>query len=370
MTASLRSIALLFLRLGTISFGGPAAHLGMMHEEVVRRRGWLSDPEFTDLLAITNLIPGPNSTEMAIHVGRKMAGWRGVIVAGVCFILPAALIVSVLAVIYVRYGRTPDARAMLAGIGPIIIAIVVDAGVRVSRSIVRDKTAAVMLLLAFGLSLLGLNELAVLFGAGLMMILVRAGSTMPLWLPLTIAAVTPATGTAAVSLGTLGLFFLKVGSVLFGSGYVLIAFLRADLVDRWHWLSDQQLLDAVAVGQMTPGPVFTTATFIGYVLAGWPGAAVATIAIFLPAFVFVAVTQPLLTRMRHSQWLAAFLDGVVAASLGLMGAVTVRLGIVALTDLVWIGWCLAAVLALFRWNVNSMWLVLAGAVAGLTRAAR
>jgi len=368
MSASLRSIALLFLRLGTISFGGPAAHLAMMQDEVVRRREWLSNTEFAELLAVTNLIPGPNSTEMAIHVGRRMAGWPGLIVAGLCFIAPAATIVTALAWMYVSFGRTPDARAMLAGINPVVLAIIVHAGIRVFRSVVRGVTASAILLLAFAMSLLGLNELAILFGCGFAMIAVRTEWTAAAFVPVGFSTSVAST-TAAVSLSGLAFFFLKVGSVLFGSGYVLIAFLHADLVERWHWLSDQQLLDAVAVGQMTPGPVFTTATFIGYVLSGWRGALVATTAIFLPAFVFVALTQPLIAWMRQSRQLAAFLDGVVAASLGLMAAVTVRLGAAALTDPWWIAWSLAALTVLVSWNVNSAWLVLAGAVAGLLRTA-
>ena len=339
-----------------------------MHAEVVNRRKWLSNAEFADLLALTNLIPGPNSTEMAIHVGLKKAGWRGLLVAGTCFIAPAAIIVSVLAHAYVRYGRTPDARAMFAGVAPVIIAVVVQAAVRLSHSVLRDRAGAILLLLVFALSLLGANELAILLFAGFAMLAFRVEGTMAAGLLLPVA--NAATATASVSLTGLALFFVKVGSVLFGSGYVLLAFLRADLVDRWHWLSDQQLLDAIAVGQMTPGPVLTTATFIGYVLAGWQGAVVATVAIFLPAFVFVALAQPLIPRMRGSRRLASFLDGVVVASLGLMAAVTVRLGVAALTDSVWLGEFVVALLVLVRWNVNSAWLVLAGAVAGLLRGVR
>jgi len=337
----------------------------MMHDEVVTRRKWLTNAEFADLLGITNLIPGPNSTEMAIHIGLKRAGWRGLLVAGICFIAPAGIIVSVLAQAYVRYGRTPDARAMFAGIAPVIIAIVVQAGVRLSQSVVHDRAGAVLLFLAFALSLFGVNELAVLLGAGLAMLAFRAEWTMAAGLLLPVGSA--GTVAAPASLTGLALFFLKVGSVLFGSGYVLLAFLRADLVDRWHWLSDQQLIDAIAVGQMTPGPVLTTATFIGYVVAGWQGAVVATVAIFLPAFVFVALAQPLIPRMRESRRLASFLDGVVVASLGLMAAVIVRLGVATLGDAVWLAGFIVALFVLMRWNVNSAWLVLAGAVAGLLR---
>ena len=340
----------------------------MMHDEVVSRRKWLTNAEFGDLLALTNLIPGPNSTEMAIHVGLRRAGWRGLLVAGICFITPGAIIVSLLAHAYVRYGLRPDARAMFAGIAPVIIAIVAQAAVRLSRSVVRDRAGAIVMLIAFALSLFGLNELAILLGAGFAMLVLRTDRTLAAWLLLPAAGA--ATTATPVSLIGLALFFLKVGSILFGSGYVLLAFLRADLVERWHWLSDRQLIDAIAVGQMTPGPVLTTATFIGYLLAGWRGAAVATVAIFLPAFVFVALAQPLILRLRGSRRLATFLDGVVAASLGLMAAVTVTLGIAALRDPVWIAESVVALFVLVQWNVNSAWLVLAGAAVGLLRGIR
>jgi chromate transporter len=362
-------IARVFLVLGATAFGGPAAHIALMHDQVVRRRRWLTAAEFTDLIAAVNLIPGPNSTELAIHVGRRRGGATGFFLAGLCFILPAAIIVSAIAVVYVRYGRTPDARALLAGVSPVIVAVILHATLQLGATALKSPPLWIAAAAAAGLSMLGVNELVVLFGAGLLfagaspwlraLTALAAGTTTAS----VSAAAVPAAGT--VSLAKLGLFFLKVGSILFGSGYVLIAFLRADLVDRWGWLTEQQLIDAIAVGQFTPGPVSTTATFIGYVLAGWPGAVVATAAMFFPSFFFVWITHPLIPRLRESRRLGAFLDGVVAASLGLMAAVAVTLARTALTTPVWIAVCVASLVALAVWRVNSIWLVLTGALLGL-----
>jgi chromate transporter len=347
-------LALLFLRLGTTAFGGPAAHIAMMEEEVVRRRGWLTREEFLDLLGATNLIPGPNSTELAIHVGYRRAGWPGLLVAGACFILPAALIVFVIAWLYVRYARLPEAEALLYGIKPVIIAIVADALWRLAKTAMRTPLLTAAAIAAATAAFLGVHELVVLFATGALLMLLR---------------VHPPRATAPVALLPLFLFFLKVGSVLFGSGYVLLAFLRADLVERWGWLSEAQLLDAVAVGQITPGPVFTTATFIGYVVAGAPGAVVATVGIFLPAFLFVAVTSPLIPRLRRSPVLSAFLDGLNAASVALMAVVTWQLGRAALVDLTTVALAVASAIVLWRFRLNSAWLVLGGAVVGLVAGA-
>lgn len=365
----LLEIARVFLLLGTTAFGGPAAHIAMMHDQVVRRRRWIGEQEFADLIAATHLIPGPNSTEMAIHVGRRVAGWRGLLLAGLCFVLPSAIIVSVFAVLYGRYGRTPDARALLAGVAPVIIAIILQASWNLARGSLKRPSLWAVALAATLLSLVGVNELVILGGGALVLVASR----------ITRRHVAAAVGVAAASMGVQGaaaavavpvtltglsLFFLKVGAILFGSGYVLIAFLRADLVDRWHWLTDQQLVDAIAVGQFTPGPLSTTATFIGYLLAGWPGAVLCTVAIFLPGFVLVALTQPLIPRLRASRMLSACLDGVVAASLGLMAAVAVNLARTSLTSLPYALVAVLALIVLLRWRVNSAWLVLAGAAIG------
>lgn len=375
--ASLRTVAAVFLRLGATSFGGPAAHIALMEEELVRRRGWLTHEEFLDLLGAVNLIPGPNSTEMAIHVGHRVAGWLGLLTAGVCFILPAALIVLALAWAYVTYGQLPSVTGILYGVKPVVIAVVIQALWKLGWTCVRSWLLAVLGLVATGLASVGVHELMVLFGAGVLVALVRWAETRPPQpgLPLLAALASPGFPLAAAAatptpfgLGALFLFFLKVGSVLFGSGYVLLAFLRADLVERYGWLTEQQLLDAVAVGQVTPGPVFTTATFIGYLLGGSAGAVVATVGIFLPAFVFVALSVPLLPRLRKSPVAGGFLDGVNVASLALMAVVTWQLGREAIKDVTTTLLAVASAVLLLRYRVNSAWLVLSGALAGLLRA--
>ena len=375
---SLGELARLFLKLGTIGFGGPAAHIALMEDEVVHRRGWLTREAFLDYVGATNLMPGPNSTELAIEIGRERAGWRGLVVAGVAFIVPAAAIVTAIAWGYVRFGQLPASLALLAGVKPVIIAIVAQALWRLARGAIKTTWLAVVAAAAAVAILAGVNELLVLLGAALLGVIVArrkdrmraagvvAGSGMGrdvAWpaiggtLGVTLAA-------PAVSVGTLFAVFLKIGSVLFGSGYVLLAFLRADLVERLGWLTEQQLLDAVAVGQVTPGPLFTTATFIGYVVAGAPGAVVATVGIFLPAFVFVAVSGSLIPRLRRSPTAGAALDAINAASLALMAVVTWQLGRSAIVDIPSALLALGAGAVLVTTRINSAWLVLAGGVAG------
>ncbi len=380
-------MARLFLRLGSTAFGGPAAHIAMMRGEVVLRHGWVTEPEFVDMLGAVNLIPGPSSTEMAILIGHRRAGWPGLLVAGACFILPSTLIVAAAAWAYVRYGALPQAASLLDGMKPAVVAIVAQALYGLGRSVLKTPAMAVAAAAATALSLLGVDVLALLLGCGALFAVWRAwalhradGTSGVRGLAALVPAVLGggvkpgaaarasagvATAAGAVALLPLFLVFLKAGAVLFGSGYVLLAFLRADLVQRFHWLTEAQLLDAIAVGQVTPGPVSTTATFIGYVLAGAPGAAVATAGIFLPAFVFVAFSGLLLPRLRRSRIAGAFLDGVNAASLGLMAAVTVELGRAALS-----GWFplligLVCAVCLFRFRLNAAWLILGGAAAGL-----
>jgi chromate transporter len=367
-----RAIAGLFLRLGTTAFGGPAAHIAMMEEEVVRRRRWLSREQFLDMLGATNLIPGPNSTEMAIHVGYAKAGMPGLVVAGACFIIPAAVMTLVIAWAYVHLGSLPQVSGLLYGVKPVITVIVLQALYRLARTAVKSIALGIVTVLSIVASLLGVHELVVLFaGGGAIMILARwrtpraaVPATIP-WAAGSIMAPVLAAGAATVPFSqmTLFLFFVKVGSVLFGSGYVLLAFLRADLVERWHWLTNAQLLDAIAVGQFTPGPVFCTATFIGYILGRSPGALLATVGIFLPAFVFVALSGLILPRVRRSRWAGAFLDGINAASLALMSTVSWELGRTALID--WRALVFATAAAVGLWlRVNSAWLVVGGGLAG------
>ena len=358
----LRGLAGLFLTLGIIGFGGPAAHIAMMRKEVVHRRGWLSDPEFLDLLGATNLIPGPNSTEMAMYVGSVRAGRPGLIVAGLSFIAPAALVVGALAALYVRYGSTPQANWLLYGIKPVIIAIVLQALWALGRSALRTPRLVAIAVAVFALYLAGLNELFLLAAAGVVGLFLVRAAVLPV---LSMLLLSVPAAPVGFSLLKMFLLFVKTGAVLYGSGYVLLAFLRGDFVARLGWLTDQQLLDAVAIGQFTPGPVLTTATFVGYLLAGLPGALLATLGIFLPGFIFVAVSHPVIPRLRRSRTAAAVLDGVNAASLGLMAGVTLQLGRTAVVD-VWTALLAAAAVAVVaRTTVNSAWLIGAGAAAGL-----
>lgn len=369
-------IARLFLRLGATAFGGPAAHIALMHAEVVERRKWLSDQQFLDLLGATNLIPGPNSTEMAIHLGYLRGGFPGLLVAGTCFILPAMLITAGLAWLYLRISQVPQMQWLLYGIRPVILAIILQALWGLGKKAMRGPLSAVVGLIVLGLYLLGANEIALLVGAGLVVMLGSNFRHLQSANPKTggpagMLLLLPAVSVAAqqvFSLPVLFFTFLKIGSVLYGSGYVLLAFLRADFVERLGWLTDQQLLDAITIGQVTPGPVFTTATFIGYLLGGPPGAVLATIGIFLPAFIFVLLSNPLIPRLRRSPWTAALLDGVNVASLGLMTGVTIQLVQPSLVDPLTILLALAALVILFHTKLNSTWLLLAGALVGVLRA--
>lgn len=377
-TGSVREVAALFLRLGLTAFGGPAAHIALFRDEVVTRRKWMTDEYFLDLLGATNLIPGPNSTEMAIHIGYVRAGWRGLIVAGVCFILPAAVIVLGLAVLYTQYGTTPAASWLLYGIKPVIIAVILQAIWGLLRTALKTWFLGAIGITVLILYVLGLNEIVLLFGGGLIAMLVsnisrlrtapiggNAGALILLGLPGTLLMQTIAAISVPVSLGGLFLTFLKIGSVLYGSGYVLLAFLRNDFVERFGWLTNQQLLDAVAIGQFTPGPVFTTATFIGYLIAGLPGAALSTVGIFLPSFIFVLISNPFIPRMRRSRWFGALLDGVNVAALGLMAAVTFELGRNAIVDGLTLVIAVSTAVLLIRFKINSTWLIIAGGVIGL-----
>jgi len=340
----------------------------MMREEFVERRKWLTDARFLDLIGAANLIPGPNSTEVAIHVGHARGGWRGLLVAGTCFILPAAFLVWALARVYVRYGSLPEARSVLHGVTPVIIAIVVRALWTLGHTAVKSAWLGALAGASLLAVVLGVDEIAVLLLAGLVGgIVARGRARAARGLGAFGAAIPLAGGTGAAgafAMAKLFLVFLKAGALLFGSGYVLLAFLRADLVTRLGWLTERQLLDAIAVGQVTPGPVFTTATFIGYVLGGTRGSVIATLGIFLPAFVYVAASAPLLPRLRRSKTAAGVLDGVNVASLALMLAVTWHLARAAIVD--WPTGALAvfSLVLLGLTRINSVWLVLAGGLVG------
>ena len=381
--ARLKELAVVFLKLGILGFGGPAAHIAMMEEEVVARRGWLTRERFLDLLGATNLIPGPNSTEMAIHLGYVRAGWSGLAVAGICFILPAVGLTAGLAWIYVHFGQLPQVAPWLLGIKPAVLAIIAVSVWRLGNKACKTWSLGAIGAAVLAASLMQLNEVAALLLGGLAGMLwlripqavrSRRGKILPVvagtWLAaktqalLAAAAGAGGAGVASASLWKLGLFFLKVGAVLYGSGYVLVAFLQGGLVDEYGWLTQRELLDAIAIGQFTPGPVLSTATFVGYMIAGAGGAAVATTAIFAPSFLFVALVNPWIPRLRKSPWTAAFLDAVNVSAVALMAAVTVKLGQATLTA--WPAWLIAVAATLIglRWKINLAWVVVGGGALG------
>ena len=363
----LGELALFFLRLGATAFGGPAAHVAIMEDELVRRRHWLSREKFLDLLGASNLIPGPSSSEVAIHIGYLCAGWRGLLIAGSCFILPAALMVTGLGWLYVRFGKLPAIANVLYGIKPVVIAVVLQALWSLGRTAVKTTFLGFVAVFSLLLSVFGLHPLLLLLLAGGIACVpsLRTSRVSLSALPLLTIGSGMLTTTASFSLLSLFLIFLKLGATVFGSGYVLLAFLRVDLVTHRGWLTDAQLVDAVAVGQVTPGPVFTTATFIGFILGGIRGAILSTVGIFLPAFLLVAVSGPLVPRIRKSKIAGAFLDGVNVASLALIAAVTWQLGRASLVDTATALLAVASLIALLRFRVNSAWLVLVGATIGL-----
>ena len=372
--ASLLELARLFLKIGVVAFGGPPAHIAMMEDEVVSRRGWLTREQFLDFLGATNLIPGPNSTEIAIHVGRVQAGWPGLLVAGASFILPSAVMVTALAWVYLRFGSLPQVAGVLYGVKPIVIALIVQAVFKLAKSAVKSTGVAVVGVLAVLATAFGADQLAVLAGGGLLTGLIYGlRSSKPT--SSTSALLAGGTGLTGIAVGSgvaipfgltaLFLVFLKIGAILFGGGYVLVALIRSNLVTHLGWISERQLLDAIAMGQVTPGPISTTATFIGYLLGGLPGAAVATVAMFLPAFFFVAISGPLVPRLRHSPLAGAVLDGVNVAALALIAVASWQLFRTAVVD--WTTLVLAGLtfILLIRYRVNSVWLVLGGALIGV-----
>ncbi|OGO77907.1 MAG: chromate transporter [Clostridiales bacterium GWB2_37_7] len=368
----LKEIATVFFKLGSTAFGGPAAHIAMMDDEIVKKRKWIEKDKFLDLLGATNIIPGPNSTELAIHLGYERGGWLGLIIAGACFIVPAMLIVLAFAMMYARYGTLPEVSNILYGIKPVIIAIVLQALIRLGQSAIKNKILGIIGIAVIVLSFIGVNEILLLALAGISMMLIRniksfrtsnPLSFAPILLPYAIL-IPQQTQIKGFSLTSVFLTFLKIGSVLYGSGYVLLAFLEADFVERLNILTSQQILDAVAVGQFTPGPVFTTATFIGYLIQGAPGAILATIGIFLPAFVLVGLLNPIVPRLRKSKLISSILDGVNVASWGLMAVVSWKLGVSAVVDIPTVLLALVSLIIVFKYKINSAWLVLSGGAVG------
>lgn len=369
----LKEISLVFLKLGITSFGGPVAHVAMMEDEIVKNRKWLSKEKFLDLYGATNLIPGPNSTELAIHLGYERGGWLGLILAGACFILPAMLIVLSFSIIYTKYGALPEVSNILYGVKPVIIAIVFQAFIRLGQSAIKSRTTSIIGVAVIVLSILGVNEILLLALAGLFMLISTDSSKLnkskfyslaPILMPF---AVLPSVQLQKTGMDTSKVFlsFVKIGSILYGSGYVLLAFLEAEFVEKFGVLTNQQILDAVAVGQFTPGPVFTTATFIGYILEGISGAIAATIGIFLPAFLLVGILNPFVSKLRSSKALSNILDGINVASWGLMAVVSLKLGVSAVTDVPTAILAIISLFIVFKYKINSAFMVLFGGIAGL-----
>ena len=397
LLSRLASLAVLFLKLGTLGFGGPAAHLALMEDEVVGRRQWLSRQEFLDLVGVTHLIPGPNSTEMAIHLGLMRAGLAGLVVAGLSFILPAATITAFFAWLYVECGHLPEVAPFLDGVQPVVLAIIFSAVLRLGKTAGKSwRRAGIGVSVALA-CVFGLGEIWSLLAGGMigMFILVRLpgarppaasggpgtsvsgallGAFLVPWIAVQALLPTVALAAAQVAerpggLRDLGLFFLKVGAVLYGGGYVLVVFLESELVHEWGWLTPKELLDAIAIGQFTPGPILSTATFIGYQLAGVPGAVVSTIGIFLPSFFFVLLIRPLMPRLRGGPWRSAFLDAINVSAVGLMAVALLKLGAAILVDpSSWVV-AVAAIVVLLRFKVSAAWVVVGGALLGGLRAA-
>jgi chromate transporter len=366
----LKELALLFFRLGVTAFGGPPAHIAMMHDEVVTRRNWMNEQQFLDLMGATNLIPGPNSTQMALHMGYSRAGWRGMLVSGSCFILPAAFLVLLLTWLYVEYGTTTYAETLFYGIKPVIIAIILQALYTLGRKAIKGVLTSIVALVVVAGYFYGLNEILLIFLGGIAVMILRnyksMGSSMFSFIAPLLGINLFTLQAKEAALSTLFLTFFKIGAVLYGSGYVLLAFLEADFVNSLGWITTQQLIDVVAIGQVTPGPLFTTATSVGYLVAGFNGAALATVAIFLPSFIFVPLVNRVVPKIRSSALAGAALDGVNAASLGLMAAVTIQLARVSLIDPITIIVAVIAVAGIFLLRINSTWLIAGGGVVGLT----
>ncbi|MCW3170618.1 chromate efflux transporter [Chryseobacterium sp. 09-1422] len=366
---SITEIILLFLKLGIIGFGGPAAHIAMMQNEVVAKRKWMSEQHFLDLLGATNLIPGPDSTEMAIHIGYDKGEWKGLLAAGLCFIFPAVLITGVFAFLYHQYGQLPQVQPFIYGIKPAIIAVIIGAVVPLAKKSIKSAFLALVGMAVLLGSLSGIIEIYLMFGAGFLAIAVFSFqnrnnvNTMQGFVPLLFFKVGQSEFLSETNV-KLFWIFLKIGSILYGSGYVLFAFLDTELVAK-GLITRQQLIDAIAVGQVTPGPVFSSVTFIGYQINGLSGAILSTIAIFLPSFVFVALLKPLMKRIRRYKSLSAFLDAVNVASVAIIVAICFTMGKETITEWRTIIIALASAFVVFNHQkINSAFIVLGGALLG------
>lgn len=347
----LKEISMVFLKLGFLAFGGPAAHISMMDEEIIEKRKWISREKFVDFIGASNLIPGPNSTELVIYLGSQRGGTLGLFLAGASFVIPAMIITLIFAYFYQNYGSVPQVSSILDGVKPAIIAIVIQALYRLGKSIIKSKFALIFAIMTLGLYLLGLGEIPLLLISGIIMLIIKNSSSLR-------------EKHFSLALPMIFLLFLKIGFVLYGSGYVLLAFLEAEFVEKLGLLTTTQIVDAIAIGQFKPGPVFATATFIGYLLNGVPGAILATIGIFLPAFVLVLILNPIMHRLRESKILSTMLDGVNIGSLVLMLVVSVKLGIASINNWITALIFIASYFAITKLKINSVWAILAGGLIG------
>tara|TARA_R110001592_G_scaffold93111_3_gene270652 strand:- start:3133 stop:4293 length:1161 start_codon:yes stop_codon:yes gene_type:complete len=363
MNKELKEVAKLFFKLGSIAFGGPAAHIAMMEDEVVKKRKWMTPQHFLDLVGATNLIPGPNSTEMTMHCGHERAGWKGLIVAGACFVFPAVAITMLFAWLYQQYGQLPSVEPFIYGIKPAVIAIIISAVYRLGKKALKNVEIGILGALTLAASLLGMNEIIALFACGALGLIIHlirnSKSTLNSISPIALVQIT-------ATLGSMKIFwtFFKVGALLYGGGYVLFAFLDAELVTT-GLLTRQQLIDAVAVGQFTPGPVLSTATFIGWQLGGFWGAIAATIGIFMPSFIFVSILNPLVPKMRKSKVIAAFLDAVNIAAVAVIVAVCIEMGKDTIVNWETIVIAVASLITVFVFKkLNSAFIVVGGSLLG------
>ena len=364
--ARLLEVALVFIKLGCIGFGGPAVHIAMMEEEIVRKRKWLSHQHFLDLVGATNLIPGPNSTEMTMHIGHERAGWRGLVVAGLCFIFPAVIITAFFAWLYQQYGKLPEVQPFIYGIKPAIIAVVVFLMIRLGKKALKSIELGLLGILAAAAVLAGFNEIYVLFGGGVLGVIIselkRTGKTAKGYFPLLLLQL--ADSSFNISNFKLFFIFLKIGAILYGSGYVLFGFLDAELVAKGI-LSKQQLADAIAVGQFTPGPVFSSATFIGWQIGGLPGAVAATLGIFMPSFLFVALLNPLIAKLRSAKVFSVFLDTVNVVSIAIILSVIIEIAKITLLDWRTIIIAVTSFITLFCFKgLNTAYIIVGGASLG------
>lgn len=377
-SSKLKEVMLLFLRLGMTAWGGPAVSVAMMHDEVVRRRKWMDDQRFLDILGATNLIPGPNATEVATHLGLSRAGWKGFFSAGLLFLIPGSIMALVLAWIYVNYGGLPQVSAVLYGIKPAVIAIIIQALVTLGKKACKDWLLLVVGVAALALYLVGVEEMILLFAGAAVILLWRGGKSifrhrglallcLPAWLNLSFLRLSPFLNNAAATFSNTTLFLssLKIGAVMFGTGYVLIAFAHSEFVSSLGWINNSQLIDAITVGQALPGPLSKSVTFIGYILGGIPSAIIATIGFFLPSFILVALLSKIVILARKSWWASAFIDGVNVSALGLMAGATVTIARTAVVDIFSILLTLASLFLVFKYKVSSHWIILGGGILGL-----